>query len=108
MTEDEDELAAMGLPLDRRASDERELAEMGLMPPPRETVVPAEANAPIAGGALAVRLPPTWAPHSEVHLDDGTLVFVEVGRRGRTYEPGRGRRVARVADRASTAVVRRA
>jgi len=87
--------------------DDHELAEMGLPPWPHETTVPAEAGEPIPGGAISVRLPAGWAPHARVELDDGSLVFVDVPARGRTYEPGAGRRVA-VVDRVSVAVVGRA
>jgi hypothetical protein len=86
--------------------DEDELREMGLRPFPHETTVPAEAGVPIPGGAISVRLPGGWAPHAQVELDDGSLVFVPVPDRGRTFEPGGGRRVTAV-DRAATAVVRR-
>jgi hypothetical protein len=39
-------------------------------------------------------------------MDDGSIVFVEVPRRGRRYEPRDGRRVA-VVDRACLAITRR-
>ena len=86
--------------------DARELAEMGLTPWPHENAVRAEADVPIPGGALAVRLPAGWAPHARVEMDDGSIVFVEVPREGRRFEAKPGRRIA-VVDRACLAVTKR-